>query len=169
MFLAYLDPEDERLLEEDLNTPTDSKRWDFEKHLWYIFCIHFSLFKALFRWCFLSMKDEQIWNFFADLDSTILRYHGCGRQNTFLQSTTDSHRNQITPRESKCCKTFTGNLLQVEACVGRLFLYQCKGDSYCCFWMMHTFNMCMYSQRIDHIINILKNMKYFCDNVEQLL
>lgn len=41
LFLAYLDPEDERLLEEDLNTPTDSKRWDFEKHL-YIFCIfHF--------------------------------------------------------------------------------------------------------------------------------
>lgn len=69
-----------------------------------IYFLHFSLFKALFHLCFLSMKDEQIWNFFADLDSTILRYHGCGRQNTFLQSTTDSHRNQITLRESKCCK-----------------------------------------------------------------
>lgn len=28
--IAYLDPEDERLLEEDLNTPTDSKRYERE-------------------------------------------------------------------------------------------------------------------------------------------
>lgn len=100
MILAYLDPEDERLLEEDVNTPTDSKRWDFDKSVWYIF-LQFSLFKSLFCGCFLSMKDEHIWNFFADLDNTILMYHGYGKLNTFLQSTTDSHRNQITRRESK--------------------------------------------------------------------
>lgn len=49
----------------------------------------------------LCQKDEHIWNFFADLDNTILMYHGYGKLNTFLQSTTDSHRNQITRRESK--------------------------------------------------------------------